>query len=97
MPEWTPAGEIDASLFRSKKKLSIKDLRLPWKPIYELLKGDLFMPRRQFDMGYESVHGSNRGATDAKEGGTDIWRSAWDSWARLQGMYGLRLNSGGTN
>lgn len=36
-------------LTRSKKKISIKDLRLPWKPIYEILKHDLFLTRRQFE------------------------------------------------
>ncbi|KAL0950828.1 hypothetical protein HGRIS_007590 [Hohenbuehelia grisea] len=34
---------------RSKKKLTITDMRLPWKPIYRILKADLFLSRRQFE------------------------------------------------
>ncbi|KAF7437108.1 hypothetical protein PC9H_003942 [Pleurotus ostreatus] len=34
---------------RSKNKLSIEDMRLPWMPIYTLLKEDLFLSRRQFE------------------------------------------------
>ncbi|KAF4606976.1 hypothetical protein EYR38_001031 [Pleurotus pulmonarius] len=34
---------------RSKNKLSIEDMRLPWMPIYTLLKEDLFLRRRQFE------------------------------------------------
>lgn len=37
-------------LVRSKRKLSVDDLRLPWKPIYKLLKKDLFLKRRQFEI-----------------------------------------------
>ena len=36
-------------LTRSKKKLSIKDMRLPWRPIYDLLSKDLFLKRREFE------------------------------------------------
>lgn len=36
-------------LTRSKKKLSIDDMRLPWMPIYDLLSKDLFLTRRQFE------------------------------------------------
>ncbi|KZP32253.1 hypothetical protein FIBSPDRAFT_907345 [Athelia psychrophila] len=36
-------------LTRSRKKLSIDDLRLPWKPIYSILKQDLFLTRREFE------------------------------------------------
>ncbi|KAM6497955.1 hypothetical protein JOM56_005903 [Amanita muscaria] len=36
-------------LTRSKKKLSVKDMRLPWKPIYDLLSNDLFLKRREFE------------------------------------------------
>ncbi|KAF9270499.1 ARM repeat-containing protein [Marasmius fiardii PR-910] len=36
-------------LTQSKKKVSVKDMRLPWKPIYEILKQDLFLDRRQFE------------------------------------------------
>lgn len=35
---------------RSKKKLTINDLRMPWKPIYELLSDELFLPRRKFEL-----------------------------------------------
>ncbi|KAJ8514936.1 hypothetical protein ONZ45_g7571 [Pleurotus djamor] len=34
---------------RSKRKLSIEDMRLPWRPIFDLLKEDLFLARRQFE------------------------------------------------
>ncbi|KAF5337122.1 hypothetical protein D9611_003196 [Ephemerocybe angulata] len=36
-------------LTRSKKKISLEDMRLPWKPIYDILKHDLFLSRRQFE------------------------------------------------
>ncbi|KAF9568562.1 hypothetical protein CPC08DRAFT_679680 [Agrocybe pediades] len=36
-------------LTRSKRKISIDDMRLPWKPIYDILKQDLFLTRRQFE------------------------------------------------
>ena len=38
------------ALCRSKKKLSVEDLRLPWKPIYKILSKDLFLTRRQFEI-----------------------------------------------
>lgn len=37
-------------LTRSKKKLSIEDLRLPWKPIYDLLSKEVFLSRRKFEI-----------------------------------------------
>jgi len=46
-----------ATLLRSKKKVTIKDIRLPWKPIYRILKRELFLTRRQFEIKYVSrVH-----------------------------------------
>ncbi|KAI0724287.1 hypothetical protein C8T65DRAFT_714470 [Cerioporus squamosus] len=41
-------------LCRSKKKLSIEDLRLPWTPIYKILSKDLFLTRRQFEISQTS-------------------------------------------
>lgn len=38
-----------SNLTRSKKKLNIDDMRLPWKPIYDILRKDLFLTRRQFE------------------------------------------------
>ena len=38
-------------LVRSKNKLSIEDMRLPWKPVYDVLNKDLFLTRRQFEIG----------------------------------------------
>lgn len=38
-----------AMLTRSKKKLSIDDLRLPWRPVYNILSRDLFLKRRQYE------------------------------------------------
>ncbi|TFK76829.1 hypothetical protein BDN72DRAFT_890635 [Pluteus cervinus] len=37
------------TLTRSTNKLSIKDMRLPWRPIYDILSQDLFLTRRQFE------------------------------------------------
>ncbi|KAG9025662.1 hypothetical protein FRB95_009933 [Tulasnella sp. JGI-2019a] len=37
-------------LIRSKKKLSVDDLRLPWKPLWNMLSKDLFLSRRQFEI-----------------------------------------------
>ncbi|KAF8898398.1 hypothetical protein BD779DRAFT_1607219 [Infundibulicybe gibba] len=31
------------------KKITIKDMRLPWKPVYDILHADLFLTRRQFE------------------------------------------------
>ncbi|KAF8971515.1 hypothetical protein BDZ97DRAFT_1913988 [Flammula alnicola] len=36
-------------LTQSKHKISIDDMRLPWKPIYDILSQDLFLTRRQFE------------------------------------------------
>jgi proteasome activator subunit 4 len=36
-------------LTRSKKKLTIVDMRLPWKSLYNILSQDLFLTRRQFE------------------------------------------------
>lgn len=44
------ASDSIQSLTRSRKKLSIKDLRLPWKPLFNILKQDLFLTRRQFEI-----------------------------------------------
>ncbi|KAG8908485.1 hypothetical protein FRB99_005843 [Tulasnella sp. 403] len=38
------------ALIRSKKKLTVDDMRLPWKPIYRILSKDLFLTRRQFEI-----------------------------------------------
>ncbi|KAI6153365.1 hypothetical protein BKA82DRAFT_3971276 [Pisolithus tinctorius] len=38
-----------SNLTRSKKKLSVEDMRLPWKPFYDVLRKDLFLTRRQFE------------------------------------------------
>ena len=40
------------TLTRSKKKLTIHDMRLPWRPIYDILSQDLFLSRRQFEYTY---------------------------------------------
>ncbi|OBZ79723.1 Proteasome activator complex subunit 4 [Grifola frondosa] len=41
-------------LTRSKKKMSIEDMRLPWKPIFKILSKDLFLTRRQFEISQTS-------------------------------------------
>lgn len=40
------------ALIRSKYKLTIDDMRLPWKPIYNILSKDLFLSRREFEYTY---------------------------------------------
>lgn len=54
MPTHIVASCVDAfsHLTSSKKKISVEDLRLPWKPIYDILVKDLFLTRRQFEIGY---------------------------------------------
>lgn len=42
-------------LTRSKHKITIEDMRLPWKPIYDILSQDLFLKRRQFEYTYVSI------------------------------------------
>ncbi|KAJ7275353.1 hypothetical protein B0H12DRAFT_1086888 [Mycena haematopus] len=37
------------SLTESVKKVSIEDMRLPWRPIYDILSHDLFLTRREFE------------------------------------------------
>ncbi|KAJ7783436.1 hypothetical protein DFH07DRAFT_995453, partial [Mycena maculata] len=37
------------TLTQSVKKISIKDMRLPWRPVYDILSQDLFLTRRQFE------------------------------------------------
>ncbi|KAL5535214.1 BLM3_1 [Sanghuangporus sanghuang] len=44
------AAEALNFLTRSKTKLSIEDVRLPWKPIYKLLSKELFLSRRKFEI-----------------------------------------------
>lgn len=51
-------------LTRSRKKLSIDDLRLPWKPIYNILKQDLFLTRREFEYKYALVTGHEHATKD---------------------------------
>ena len=46
------AAEGLNDLTRSKKKLSVRDMRLPWKPVYDILNKDLFLARRQFEIRY---------------------------------------------
>lgn len=45
---------------RSKKKMSIDDLRLPWLPIYKILSKDLFLARRQYEIRYVACHAVTR-------------------------------------
>ncbi|KAJ7655130.1 hypothetical protein DFH06DRAFT_491600 [Mycena polygramma] len=51
MPSHVMATAADGfkSLTQSVKKISIKDIRLPWRPIYDILSQDLFLTRRQFE------------------------------------------------
>lgn len=35
---------------RNQKKLTVKDMRLPWRCIYIILEKDLFLNRRQFEI-----------------------------------------------
>lgn len=45
----TCADALDV-LTRSKNKISVEDIRLPWKPLYDRLSQDLFLTRRQFEV-----------------------------------------------
>lgn len=40
------------TLTRSNKKLTVEDMRLSWRPIYDILHQDLFLTRRQFEYTY---------------------------------------------
>ncbi|KAJ7102239.1 hypothetical protein B0H15DRAFT_813790 [Mycena belliarum] len=37
------------TLTESTKKISIGDMRLPWRPVYDILSKELFLARRQFE------------------------------------------------
>ncbi|KAI0343952.1 hypothetical protein BDW22DRAFT_1355187 [Trametopsis cervina] len=39
---------------RSKKKITIEDIRLPWLSIYKILSNDLFLARRQYEISQTS-------------------------------------------
>ncbi|KAI0757264.1 hypothetical protein C8Q80DRAFT_1132754 [Daedaleopsis nitida] len=56
MPNHVVASCSDALqvLTRSKKKLSIEDMRLPWMPVFKILSKDLFLTRRQFEISQTS-------------------------------------------
>ncbi|KAI0639143.1 hypothetical protein C8Q77DRAFT_1152142 [Trametes polyzona] len=56
MPNHVVAACADGlqALARSKKKLSIEDVRLPWMPIYKILSKDLFLTRRQYEISQTS-------------------------------------------
>jgi len=43
-------SETLSVLIRSKNKLTVEDMRLPWKPIFDILEQDLFLSRRQFEI-----------------------------------------------
>ncbi|KAI0274846.1 hypothetical protein BC834DRAFT_814888 [Gloeopeniophorella convolvens] len=43
-------------LTRSKNKLTIQDIRLPWIPLYDILRHDLFLTRRQFEVSQTSYY-----------------------------------------
>ncbi|KAI0322289.1 hypothetical protein OF83DRAFT_1094493 [Amylostereum chailletii] len=51
----TCADALD-TLTRSKNKLSVDDLRLPWTPIMNILQQDLFLTRRQFEVSQTSYY-----------------------------------------
>ncbi|KAI0257360.1 hypothetical protein BJV78DRAFT_1277900 [Lactifluus subvellereus] len=44
------------NLTRSKNKLSIQDIRLPWLPVFDILRHDLFLTRRQFEVSQTSYY-----------------------------------------
>ncbi|KAH8120571.1 ARM repeat-containing protein [Phellopilus nigrolimitatus] len=46
----TIAAEALNYLSRSKNKLSVVDIRLPWKPIYKLISNELFLSKRKFEI-----------------------------------------------
>ena len=54
MPTYIVATCADGfkALTGSRHKVTIDDMRLPWKPIYDILNQDLFLTRRQFEYTY---------------------------------------------
>ena len=42
-------------LTKSKTEITIDDMRLPWKPVYDILSQDLFLSRRQFEYTFVSI------------------------------------------
>ena len=44
------AADAINDLSRSKNKLSIDDIRMPWKPLYTMLSEELFLSRRKFEI-----------------------------------------------
>lgn len=65
-------------LTRSRNKLSIEDLRLPWKPIYSILKQDLFLTRREFE--YKSVPFNTKYPTQLITVHEASFHGAWAIW-----------------
>nr|GAT49743.1 membrane protein [Mycena chlorophos] len=51
MPTSVMAAAADGfkSLASSTKKITIKDMRLPWRPIFDVLSKEMFLTRRQFE------------------------------------------------
>ncbi|KAJ7071321.1 hypothetical protein C8F01DRAFT_1216892 [Mycena amicta] len=51
MPTQVMAAAADGfkALTESTKKISIKDMRLPWRPIFDVLSKEMFLTRRQFE------------------------------------------------
>lgn len=39
-------------LVRSKNKLDLEDMRLPWRPAYTIMRDELFLSRRQYEIRY---------------------------------------------
>ena len=44
-------------LTRSKRKLSIDDMRLPWKSLYKIIEKELFLCRRKFEIKSVKISG----------------------------------------
>ncbi|KAF7319927.1 Membrane protein [Mycena kentingensis (nom. inval.)] len=49
IPVMAAAADGFKALCGSEKKISIKDMRLPWKPIFDVLSQEMFLTRRQFE------------------------------------------------
>ncbi|KAF7306649.1 Membrane protein [Mycena indigotica] len=48
-PVMAAAADGFKALTSSTKKISIKDMRLPWRPIFDILSKEMFLTRRQFE------------------------------------------------
>lgn len=79
-------------LTKSKDKITIDDMRLPWKPIYDILSQDLFLSRRQFEYRFvSSMLVILFSMIDFRTLAT--YRGAWVISQKIQGSFSILLQS----